>query len=223
MCYNGNKIAPMRNAEKPSGDRKMSETRDREPDRTQGTGPSGATGAPRRLWKAQYVFLLILAVGVLVTLYVTQVRREKCVKIGAVLSLSGGTAYVGEEVRDGMLLAVDEVNAWDGIQGRQIELIIEDCQTDVEKGQEAFNRIEAAHQPVLYISTLSSISIALAPLAEENQVVLIGMAATAPELTGQNEWVFRYFPTARDEVPPILAILEELRVTELGMIYVDDA
>ncbi|MDI6769233.1 MAG: ABC transporter substrate-binding protein [Anaerolineales bacterium] len=171
------------------------------------------------------IVIAVIAVIVIAAVLAVFLRLQikETVEIGAVLSLSGSASYVGEETRDGMLLAIEEINAWGGIDGRKIELIIEDSQTDPQAGEEAFQRIEAAHQPLLYVASISAVAIALAPLAEENKVVLFGLAATAPELTEpENEWVFRYFPTAKDEVPPVLAILEELGVENLGMIYIDD-
>jgi branched-chain amino acid transport system substrate-binding protein len=62
----------------------------------------------------------------------------------------------------------------------------------------------------------------LAPLAQEHQVVLAGLAVSAPKFTEDKEWVFRYWPTAKAEIPPILSILEELKVKKLGIIYQDD-
>ena len=50
---------------------------------------------------------------------------QKPIRIGAILSLSGAGSYLGADARDGMLLAVDEVNSRGGINGRRIELIIE--------------------------------------------------------------------------------------------------
>ncbi|MBA4398252.1 MAG: hypothetical protein C0394_12840, partial [Syntrophus sp. (in: bacteria)] len=166
--------------------------------------------------------IAVVAIAAVVAVFLS-LQIKETVEIGAVLSLSGPSSYVGEEIRDGMLLAVEEINTWGGINGRKIELIIEDSQTDPQVGEEAFKRIEATHQPLLYVANGSEVAIALAPLAEENRVLLFGLAATAPELTEpENEWAFRYFPTAKDEVPPVLSILEELQVENLGMIYIDD-
>ena len=163
------------------------------------------------------VVLLALAIFFILT-----TREEETIKIGAVLSLSGPGQYSGEEVRDGMLLAVDEINTWGGINGKKIEVIIEDHKTDPEESKKAFAKIESAHQPVLYLSTQSSVALALGPLAEEHQVVLFCLLATVPKITENQEWVFRYWPTAEAEIPPILSILEELRVKKLGVLYQDD-
>jgi ABC-type branched-subunit amino acid transport system substrate-binding protein len=59
-------------------------------------------------------------------------------------------------------------------------------------------------------------------LAEENEVVFISLAATAPSVTKQKEWTYRYFPTADEEVIPIIQILKDLNVNNLGILYQND-
>jgi len=168
------------------------------------------------------VVAAVVVVAALAVFFTLQVGKEEPIEIGAVLSLSGPGQYSGVEVRDGMLLAVDEINTWGGINGRKLELIIEDHKTDPEESKKAFDRIETAHQPVLYLSSQSSVALALGPLVEEHQVVLVCLLATAPEITEHKEWVFRYWPTAEAEVPPILSILEDLKVKKLGILYQDN-
>ncbi|MBI4707191.1 MAG: ABC transporter substrate-binding protein [Candidatus Omnitrophica bacterium] len=149
-------------------------------------------------------------------------QKKEAIKIGAILPLSGASSQVGEAQRNGMMLAIDEINSWGGINARKIELIIKDSKTDKQEGKKAFEKIEAAHHPLIYISSLSTVSLELVPPADENKVVVVGLAATAPELTKQSKWVFRYFSLAENQVPPMLSILEELQVKKLGMIYIND-
>lgn len=178
------------------------------------------------LLKGKITLSLIMIIAVVATAVVgislSSCRNKETIKIGAILSLSGPGSYTGKEVSDGMLLAVNEINSRGGIDGRKIELIIVDSKTDTEEGKQAFTNIEANDHPVLYVSTLSSISMALAPLAAKNEVVLTGLVAAAPELTKQNDWVYRYYPTARNEVPPIMYILQQLGVHKLGILYLND-
>lgn len=169
------------------------------------------------------IIAAVAITAVLTVFFFCEKARKGTIKIGAVLSLSGTASSVGEEVRDGMLMAANEINLRGGVNKKNIELIIQDSHTDEKEAVAAFNRIETGHHPALYVSTLSSVAMALAPLAKKHEVVLMGLVATAPELTGQNKWVFRYFPTAKDEVPPILSILKELKVQNLGMLYLDSA
>ena len=142
--------------------------------------------------------IVIPAISILIILSMALVgcaKKKEPVKIGAILSITGPGKYSGEEVRDAMFLAVDEINAWGGINGRKIELIIEDGKSNPQEAKEAFKKIEANHHPVLYISTLSSVAMALAPLAGENKVVLVGLVAAIPYLSEQNEWTFKYYMT----------------------------
>ena len=77
-------------------------------------------------------------------------------------------------------MAVDEINSRGGINGRPIELIIVDNESNPEKAKKDFLEIEETHAPLMYISSLSSISTAVAPLAEEREVVVMIFAtATA--------------------------------------------
>jgi branched-chain amino acid transport system substrate-binding protein len=168
------------------------------------------------------IISIIVVIVALVVFFTLRLQKEEAIKIGAVLSISGPGGYYGEAVRDGMLLAVDEINTWGGINGREIDLIIEDSKTNPQEGKEGFKRIEATHHPLFYISTLSSVSMALVPLAEQSKVVLVGLSVASHTFTQQNKWVFRYWITARDEVPIALSTLKALKVKDLGILYLND-
>lgn len=167
------------------------------------------------------IAVVVVAVALIVFFIVTSIKKEP-IKIGAILSLSGPAGFYGEEIRGGMLLAVDEINSWGGINGRKIKVIIEDSETSPEEGKEGFKRIEATHHPLFYVSILSSVSMALAPLAEQGKVVLVGLSVASPGFTLQNKWVFRYWVTARDEVLAALPTLKALKVKALGVLYLND-
>jgi branched-chain amino acid transport system substrate-binding protein len=169
------------------------------------------------------IIAVVVVVAVVAVFFTLRLQKEEAMKIGAVLTLSGPGEPYGKEIRDAMLLAVDEVNSWGGINGRKIELIIEDSKTDPEEGKDVFNKIETKHHPGLYISITSFISVALAPLAEEKEVVLVGIMASAPEVTEGREWVFKYYPIAETEAAPVLLILEKLHIKDLGIMYSSEA
>ncbi|MDO8706460.1 MAG: ABC transporter substrate-binding protein [Sulfuricaulis sp.] len=54
--------------------------------------------------------------------------------LGAVLDLSGPVASAGTPERDGMILAVEEINAAGGVNGRKIRLLVEDAAYDPKRG-----------------------------------------------------------------------------------------
>lgn len=172
-------------------------------------------------------------------------KESKPIRIGAALVLSGPAAFVGEEVRDGLLLAVNEINEKGGINGHPIELIVEDASKvpeGVETGEEkeeggspsriddrdpaklAFERLRQK-EPLVIVSCLSYLSMKLAPLAEAEKQLMISLVATVPELTEEKNWVYRYWPTAEHEAPPMMDLFQKIEQKggSLGVIYLDDA
>ena len=113
----------------------------------------------KKILKNQAVFgtigiiiaVIIVVVG-LAVFFMLRGEKKGGIKIGAVLPVSGPAKWAGIEIRDGMLLAVDRINSRNGINGRKIELIIEDSKTDPQEGRKAFNRIEKVHRPLFYVS-----------------------------------------------------------------------
>jgi len=166
--------------------------------------------------------IIVIAIGLGSFFLFEEIVGGETIKIGVTLPITGPAGNIGTQMRDGMQMAVDEINSRGGINGRAIELIIVDNETNLEKIKKDFLEIEETHVPLLYISTLSSQSTAVSPLAEENEVVLIALGATAPGVTKQKEWTYRYFPTAGDEVIPIIRMLKDFNVNNLGILYQDD-
>jgi branched-chain amino acid transport system substrate-binding protein len=162
------------------------------------------------------------AIAALVFIITPGVSRADTIKIGAILTLTGNYATHGQGARDGLRLAVDEINKRGGVNGSRIELIIEDSKSDPPTGVECFNRIETTQRPLLYVSLPSSVCMALAPLAEEKRVVLAGIITSAIDFTRGREWVFRYWPLGQAYVPPIMRILQDLKVKKLGILYQND-
>jgi len=74
----------------------------------------------------------------------------------------------------------------------------------------------------MYISSLSTIATAVSPLAEEHEVVLMAIGATATHLTVEKKWTYRYYPISAVEAVPILQILDDLNIKDLGILYQND-
>ena len=174
----------------------------------------------KRLLSSRACIAAVIAVCVAIA--VPHVAGADTIKIGAILALSGNSAVLGQSVRDGLQLAVDEINKRGGVNGSRIELFVEDSKTDPQSGIEAFNRIEMAHHPLFYVSHLSSVTVALAPIAEETHVVLEAVVTSVGELTRGREWIFRYWPLGQAFIPPLMRILQDVKTKKLGILYQND-
>ena len=102
------------------------------------------------------------------------------IKIGALFSVTGGAAWLGEPEKNSALLAVDEINAKGGINGRKIELIVEDTEGDDTKGVLAAKKLIGQDKVIAIVGpSRSGTSMAVVPIATENEVPLISCAAAA--------------------------------------------
>ena len=145
---------------------------------------------------------------------------DESVKIGVIISSSGSGAHMSETI-DGIKLAAAEVNKWGGINGKEVELLIRDNETNPQKAVEIFKELEAEYSPELYLCALSSISQVLAPLAEEYRVPLIGLVTTT-DITKDKDWVFRFYNTAESEIPPVMHFINKLNIKTMSVFFRDD-
>lgn len=114
------------------------------------------------------------------------------VKIGGVAPLSGSVAVYGVECKNGIDLAVEEINAAGGIAGKKIEFICEDDEGSPDKTVNAFKKLITKDGVKYVIGSLTSgCAQAITTLAQASKVIQIAPAATAPAITDAGNYIFR--------------------------------
>jgi branched-chain amino acid transport system substrate-binding protein len=104
--------------------------------------------------------------------------------IGNVMPLSGEIATFGQGANNGVKLAIDEVNAAGGVNGRKITLEVYDTVGKPEEAAIASTRAITDKKAILLIGELGSTStLALAPISEANKIPAISPASTNPKVT----------------------------------------
>ena len=114
------------------------------------------------------------------------------IKIGGVAPLSGGVAVYGVECKNGIDLAIEEINAAGGINGKTLEFICEDDEGDPAKSVNAYKKL-VTNDGVEYVigSLTSGCTIALTNLAQNQKILQIAPAATATAVTDAGNYIFR--------------------------------
>lgn len=163
--------------------------------------------------------LMVLILGLL-ALVLAACDDPEPVTLGAVLPLSGPVASVGADIRDGLQLAVDEVNAGGGLNGRPLELVLRDAGTDADSARAAYADL-AATGPLLIMSGTSGVSMAIKPEVGPAAPFTVALVATAPDVTAPPHPLYRYWPTADQEAPPMGGFLPA-SLKDLAVVYVDD-
>ncbi len=117
---------------------------------------------------------------------------KSTIKIGGIFPLSGAVAVYGTEARNGVQLAVEEINAAGGINGQTVQLIAEDDEGNPEKSVSAYKLLTTRDGAKLFIGSLTSgCTMAITSLAQAQKVVVVAPAATAPAVTDAGNFIFR--------------------------------
>ncbi|NLK45096.1 MAG: ABC transporter substrate-binding protein [Treponema sp.] len=114
------------------------------------------------------------------------------IKIGGIFPLSGPVAVYGIEAKNGIELAIEEINAAGGINGKKVVLISEDDEGNPEKTVNAFKKLTTKDKVTMIIGSLTSgCTAAITTLAQNQKVLLIAPAATMETITDAGNFVFR--------------------------------
>lgn len=112
-------------------------------------------------------------------------------KIGFIGGLSGKFSDLGTANRNGALLAVETANDAGGVGGRKLLLVEQDDQQDSAQALLALNELKKQAVVAIVGPSTSSIAVAIAPMATENQLPLIAATATTSKLSGKDDYFMR--------------------------------
>lgn len=129
------------------------------------------------------------------------------IKIGAVLDITGAGASLGVPERQTIEMLADQVNSDGGIDGRQIELIIEDNQSTEDGAARAASKLlQTDRVHILLGASRTGPSLAMRPIAEQAQIPMISLAANVAIVEG-SEWVFK---TAQNDRVVIERMIDDM-------------
>ncbi len=111
--------------------------------------------------------------------------------IGAPLGLTGLTSAIGVQGRNGMEMAIDEINAAGGIRGRPLELVVHNDGDTAEGGIQADEAL-IARGAVALVGHMTSLSASKSyTYATERKTVLISPTASSTDFSGKDDYFFR--------------------------------
>jgi len=117
--------------------------------------------------------------------------------IGAVYPLTGAVASTGQNIKKGIDLAVEDINASGGVLGKKIEIVYGDTQGDPKIGMsEAERLMTQGNVPVMLGAYQSGVTEVISQVAEKNATPLLSAISTADVLTTRGyKYFFRMAPT----------------------------
>lgn len=145
------------------------------------------------------------------------------VRLGAVLPLTGSAAQIGSWQQRGLQIALKHINEEGGVNGRRLELSVQDSQSAPASGVSAFNQILLRDDVPVVFSSLSSVSSAVLPIADERKVNVMMLAVSLPDITDNSSWAFRCNLGSDDEARAMAQYLEEeTDIDQVAVAYLND-
>ena len=113
-------------------------------------------------------------------------------RIGVMESLTGPGESYGTVANQAKQMAAAEINAAGGVDGRMLELVVEDSQCSAQGAVAAYRKLTAVDGMRIILGTsCSSAMLGAAPLAEADGVVLFSGLASSPDIANAGDYIFR--------------------------------
>lgn len=114
------------------------------------------------------------------------------IKIGFFGDLSGPTFNFGESAKNGVIMAADEINLAGGIDGRRLDVVLDDDGGSPEKSATLAGTLIDKDKVIAIIAAgTSGNSRAAAPKAQSSKVPFISPSSTDPAVTQVGDYIFR--------------------------------
>jgi branched-chain amino acid transport system substrate-binding protein len=170
--------------------------------------------------------VLVAAVLVVSAFGSVQATDQQPIKIGAFFALSGPAAPIGTPTKLVAEMAVDQINKSGGINGRPLELIIGDTESDPAKAATIAKKFIFADKVAAIIGpTSTGEGMQVKKIVEEAGIPIFMTVGGDPPImkeTGPFTYVFKSPQRSSTAVARLFAYLKEKKITKLGLLYASD-
>lgn len=163
-----------------------------------------------------FVRKLVLSVVAACTMVGVVRAAEDTIRVGVYCPLTGGSADMGISVRNGIRLAIEEINGMaGGVNGRKIELVERDDQANPEFAKKVVEELITKDKVVAALGVCNTgVGLATIEFFQNAKVPLIVPVSTGTPLTKKyagapENWIFRVSP--RDEVQAPFIVADALK------------
>lgn len=146
----------------------------------------------------KWIIGIVVIIVIVVVGYFVSTNKQKNlistepIKIGFIAPLTGDLATYGLEEKNATILAVEEINNAGGIKGRKLEVIYEDGKCNGKDATTAAQKLINIDKVKIILGGLcSGETLAIAPIAEKNKVIVFSVFSSSPEITKAGDYIFR--------------------------------
>jgi branched-chain amino acid transport system substrate-binding protein len=175
--------------------------------------------------KMQIASVLLVLALCLIAFGAGTVSAAEKIKIGILGPFSGSLAFNGGEMKKGMMLALDDINAGGGLFGQQIDLIFGDTECKPDKGLAVAKKL-VTQDDVLAVGGgyCSSVNIATSEFCQFEEVPVIVAIAISPTITNRGyDYVFRTSPNSPMFLEGMNAWLAEVKKPKTVAFFMENS
>lgn len=175
---------------------------------------------------AAFIGFVVLVLIVL-AIYFTQRKplEPSAIRIGGLFALTGDGADWGTTEEKAVRMAIQEANDGGGIRGKKIDLTVEDAPAEkVNDSVTAFRKLVDVYKvPAILGPTWDDVAAALAPLADQNKVVVSAPdASSGIEAKKDFLFFFSVFTPEFSEMASLVKYLKSKGATKVSIVYNQD-
>lgn len=146
------------------------------------------------------------------------------IKIGAIFSVTGHSAPLGEPEKMTAEMLADHINEQGGLLGRPVQVIVKDDKSVPDEAVLAAKDLIENEKVAAIIGPSSTPNtMAIVEICQEAQIPLVSCAAGAPITNPVKEWVFAVPQTDVLAVQKVVDYLQAKGITNVATIYVSNA
>ena len=144
---------------------------------------------------------------------------NEAIKIGVIAPLTGDAASFGSDISNSVNEKAEELNAAGGIDGRPVEIILEDGRCTGAAAASAAQKLISIDKVAAIVGGVcSGESLAIAPIAEAAKIVQLSPTSSSPDVTNAGDFVFRNYPSDALKTKAMSAYFKENGFTKVAVI-----
>ncbi|WP_156300329.1 ABC transporter substrate-binding protein [Streptobacillus canis] len=117
---------------------------------------------------------------------------ESIIKIGVPEPLTGDISQYGVAIKEGIEFKIDQINNEGGINGKKVELVVEDTKGDLQEAVNIIKKmISVDNVDAILGEAISANTFAIAEIAQKAKIPMITPAGTRFDITENKDYVFR--------------------------------
>jgi branched-chain amino acid transport system substrate-binding protein len=168
------------------------------------------------LWIIIGIIVIVILIGIVLF---GMSKKNDSIKVGWIGAMTGPQAKYGSY--EASILAVEDINNDGGINGKKLELVAEDGKCDPKSAVDATNKlIDVDKVKVIIGGHCSPESVAIAPIAEKNKIIMLASITGTPLLTNMGDYIFRTSASATVESKLLSNLIKnKFNLSRLAIIY----